>query len=77
MELSFFIMMLCMSILVVAFIYLVHTHEHRKCDNCKFFRMKPGSKHYGTCNGFGHTHFKWETGCGEWKRKPIKYLEEE
>ncbi len=76
MELGFLIIMLGICFLVVTFLYLTHTNEHRKCENCKFFHTHPSSSISGTCKGSAH-RFKWDTGCREWKRKPIKYLEEE
>ena len=76
MEIGFIIIMACIVFLGALFIYLAYTHRHRSCRNCKFYHPRPKSHIGGTCQGFGHNHFHWEC-CDEWKRKPIKHLEEE
>lgn len=40
MEIGFIIIMLCLVIMASTFIYLVYTHGHRSCKNCKFFRPR-------------------------------------
>lgn len=76
MELYFVAIMAGITFLVFVFIYVITTHSHRKCKNCYFFRRNPRSKYSGSCHGYGEHHFCWEPGCGHWKRKPIKALED-
>lgn len=63
--------------LATIYIYVMFTHANHRCDNCKHYKAFKTKNNLGRCRKEIWRICFSDDSCTLWKRKPIKYLEEE